>query len=594
VGDRAAGERLADRFLERCPMIHRIRDLIKPRRGLLLAGLAFKILEALSGIVPILTFYLLLKATVEDRTPIVLTTLVSILVAALLAEAVANYAAARLCYAAGFAMLAELRMKLAEHLRRLPLGFFTTRTIGDVATALTRDIKTLDMLPTHLLGELVAAISLSLSLLVMLIIVNWRLALAALAGLPLGIIAMIMSQRRLQIHTAERAEAAADASARIMEYGRGIAVLRMLGLHGEHFPQLEAVLRRSRDANLALIRRVGATGFSYVASIELGFPAILLAGGALWSTGGTSIADLLLFLLTTMRLLGPVQKLMEIVAMLRLCDAAMIRIERIFAEPALPEPSASSNPAQPKDNGFELSDVSFGYDRQPVLQNISLKLPPGTLAALVGASGVGKSTLAHLLARFWDVEAGRILLGGVDVRSIPTEQLLSRMAMVFQTVHLFEGSIADNISISRPGASSDEIEAAARAARCHEMIMQLPRGYDTPVGDDGYALSGGERQRLAIARAILKDAPIVILDEATASLDPETERDVQDAISALVSGRTVVVIAHRLQSVIGADQIIVLENGRVSQTGTHADLRRQKGGTYARLWDIYEAGLPAN
>ncbi len=322
----------------------------------------------------------------------------------------------------------------------------------------------------------------------------------------------------------------------------------------------------------------GLIGFAL--AIQAAFTVVLVAGVYLVLDGDLGVAELLALLVLAVRFTEPIAETAVLGSTLRTAGAALDRVAGLLAEPTLPRPD---RPAVPVGNTVEFEDVHFGYDGKQVLSGVSMTLAEGTMTALVGPSGAGKTTVSKLVPRFWDVDSGVVRVGGVDVRDIDPEVLMSRVSIVFQDVYLFQGSILDNIRVGRPGADDAEVRRAARLAGVDEIVHRLPDGWDAQVGEGGALLSGGERQRVSIARAILKDAPIVLLDEATASLDPENERAVQDALSALSAGRTLLVIAHRLGTVAAADQILFLDRGRVTERGTHAELVAS-GGAYASFW----------
>ncbi|MEM9175496.1 MAG: ABC transporter ATP-binding protein, partial [Myxococcota bacterium] len=341
-----------------------------------------------------------------------------------------------------------------------------------------------------------------------------------------------------------------------------------------------------RAVNTKLVAQLSPLGFGFMATVLMGIPCVIFFG-ATWLLGGTLDAGtFLVFAILTLRVFQPLVAAAESFELLRIADASLDRIARVFDAPLQPEPTGRVEATPPFD--VEFDGVTFGYDPQePVLHDVTLRAESGKMTAIVGRSGSGKSTLLQLVARFRDPQAGAVRIAGIDARSFTTEQIFDLVTFVFQDVYLFPGTILDNIAFGRSEASREDVVAAARAARAHEFIEALPRGYDTPVGEGGATLSGGERQRLSIARAILKDSPIVLLDEATASLDPTNERLVQEAIATLVRDKTLIVVAHRLSTIRAADSIVALDAGRCVEQGTHETLL-DEGGIYARLWSERE------
>jgi ATP-binding cassette subfamily B protein len=378
-------------------------------------------------------------------------------------------------------------------------------------------------------------------------------------------------------------EALADSNARIVEYVQGAAVLRTFGRYGEGFERLRASLERLREWQVRTELGPSPLMAGYGFTVDMGFVLAALLGSHLMLGGTLTAPNLLVCLLVAA---GVSRRLFDFgtgLLQLRTAQAALSRVEALLDEPALPEPPSANVRLERFD--IELDAVHFAYEHEPILKSVSALLPARQLTALVGPSGAGKSTLVHLIARLWDVKrgSGAIRVGGVDIRDLPFETLHQYISLVFQDVVLFSGTILDNIRIGKPDASQREIEAAAKAAQAHEFIRRLPDGYHTVVGEGGGTLSGGEKQRISIARAILKDAPIVLLDEATASVDSFAEAELQRAIDVLVQTKTVIVIAHHLKTVQFADQILVMEKGSVVERGKHAELLAA-GGLYARLW----------
>lgn len=570
-----------------------IRDLVAlggrlagrsdPRLG---RGLVFATLEALSAAAPFVLVLLFVREALERRLTNERVWLFSgaVLVTMLLRMAFARPAMANI-FIATHALMGKARLRVADHLRRLPMGFFGSRRSGELAGVLTTDIALVEDIWSHLLGVFAAGFILPFIVGAGLCVLDWRLGLAVLVTLPLAVLALAATTPLFLRHMSRVFDATADANARIVEYAQGIAVLRTFGRHGDGHRRLTASLRRLRDALIRADVAPAPLLSIYGFVVEMGFVSVAFVGSHLMLGETLDASTLLVFLVVSAGVTRQLSELGVALLALRAAQKALQRIDALLAEKPLAEPEGSSPAVERFDVSFE--GVTFAYDDEAgaALSDVDLTLPERALTAIVGRSGSGKSTLVHLVARLWDVPRGNgtIRIGGVDVRDVPFEDLHRHIAMVFQDVVLFSGTVLDNIRIGKPEASLDEVLRAARAAQAHTFIEALPDGYDTILGEGGGTLSGGERQRISIARAILKDAPIVLLDEATASVDASSEAAIQRAIDELVRNKTVVVIAHRLRTIRRAHRIVVLDRGRVVETGTH-DVLLEKGGTYATLW----------
>ncbi|MEV0363914.1 ABC transporter ATP-binding protein [Nocardia fusca] len=491
-----------------------------------------------------------------------------------------------------------VRRALADKLTRVPLGWFSERTSGDIKKYLQDDVEALHYLVAHARLDFVGGLVVPLVTLVYLFTVDWRLTLVLLIPLlayALSLSRMMDRTSRDRLAVYSRWERRVQAAT--IEFVDGIQVVRAFGQAGRAHHEFQAAV----DGQTAAFTRwkTPMIRLQAVADIAVSpvfvMAVIVFAGLAAVGLDWAQPLDLLPFLLVGLGLGSSLLGLGYGGQALREAGAAAVRLYDLQQTPELPDgaPDPAALPAVPAEPGVvRFESVAFGYrDDHQVLRDIDLELRPGTLTALVGPSGSGKSTLAKLLPRFYDVDAGRITIGGRDIRDFPAAELYRTVGFVFQDVRLIRGSVRDNLLLARPDADSATLEAAARAAQIHERIIALPRGYDSEIGVDA-SLSGGEAQRLSIARALLADTPVLVLDEATAFADPESEAAVQDALARLVAGRTVLVIAHRLHTITGVDRIVVLENGTLVEQGDHARLSTA-GGTYQRLWEINEAALGA-
>lgn len=501
-----------------------------------------------------------------------------ILVCVVVLQAVVHYASDRLQSAAGYMIFADLRIALADHLRRLPMGYFTAGNIGKISSVLSSDMVFVEEVAMSTIANMMSYLLSAGVLMVFMFWLDWRLGLIALAvTLLANVVARRMNAVSLKEAAArqEQGERLTDA---VLSFVEGIGVIKSYNLLGAQSAALTENFARSRDVNAAFERRMTpwTTGLSIL--YGAGIAAIFGLAVYLEQTGALSLAYLLGVLLFVFDLFGPLKALYGEATRLTVMNAALDRTCDVLVETELPDTGTAHLPETTVGDEIVFENVSFSYDgKNDVLHDISFAMPPRTMTALVGPSGGGKSTIANLLARFWDVGTGCVKIRGVDIRDVPLAELMDQISMVFQRVYLFQDTIYNNIAMGRPDASEEEIIQAAKKARCYDFVTALPDGFQTIVGEGGATLSGGERQRIAIARCILKDAPIVILDEATASVDVDNERYIQEAISELVRGKTLLVIAHRLHTIRDADQILVVAGGRIAQCGDHASLSDQPG-----------------
>ena len=486
-------------------------------------------------------------------------------------------------YRAAIGLGRVLFERLGDHIARLPLGWFDADRVGSVGRLTSQGVIDVMGVPAHLLRPVVTAFVTPATVVALMFVFDWRLALAAVLTAP--VIALVYRWfGNLVQRTDHRTDAAAaEAASRIVEYARAQAALRAFGRAVEGHRQLDDALRERRDAARSQILTAAPGLAVFVLSVQFAFTVLLLFGTSLALGGEVDAPELLALLVLGVRYVEPLVIAADLGGALRVSRNSLARMDRLLATPLLAEPSASLV-AKPQGADIVFDAVGFAYRDAPVIDDVSFAIPERTMTAIVGPSGAGKTTILRLVARFWDVDSGTVRVGGTDVRNIPTEDLMARLSVVFQDVYLFDGTIEENIRIGRPDASDDEVREAARLASVDDIVAQLPDGFAMRVGEGGIALSGGERQRVSIARAILKDAPIVLLDEATAALDPINEAAVQRGLRALTREKTLVVVAHRLQTVRAADRVLVLDRGRIVEQGGHDELIAARG-RYAAFWN---------
>ena len=485
-------------------------------------------------------------------------------------------------YGLVYAEVKNVRVSIAERLRKLPLGWFGKRDLADLTETIMGDVNRLEHVWSHCLGYLYGSFASTLVIAVGLFCMDWRLALATLWGVPVAF-ALLFGSRRLARRNSEIAKAAGiQASDGIQETLENIREIRATNQEARFLDQLNA---RIDHHEKVMIKGELTTGiFVNAASVimRLGVATTILTGATLILSGRIDFMLLFMFLLVITRVYAPFDQALALIAEMFVSQVSAARLMEIEDTPA----AEGAEEFSPKGHDIEFRNVGFAYDDKQVLKGVSFTAKEGEVTALVGPSGSGKSTCARLAARLWDIHEGKILVGGVDISTVDPEVLLGDYAMVFQDVMLFDDTVMENIRLGRRGATDDEVRAAAKAANCDEFVEKLPQGYDTPIGENGAKLSGGERQRISIARALLKNAPIVLLDEATASLDVENETKVQGALSRLLAGKTVLVIAHRMRTVQSADKIVVLADGRVAEQGAPAELLKKENGMFRHMTEL--------
>ncbi|MFJ4767863.1 ABC transporter ATP-binding protein [Streptomyces uncialis] len=567
--------------------------LLAPIRTHLMICAVLSSLSAAAGIVPYIAVAEIARIMLEDPAGAhsAIWTWVGIGAAGAGVWLVLLVQSSRVGHYADAAILHDLRVRIVRHLGALPLGWFRLAGSGRVKRAMTGDLEEMHEVIAHALGQLTGAVTVMAVGTGYLFFVDVRMTLVALGVLGLMAVCYRVSMRSMTTHMNRLTAADARISAASVEYADGIQVVKTFGTGGR-------VLRRFDDAvdehTQAFAAWVAEVRYSSAAARLFGSEMAVLiamtaAGLAFVDHGSLGVADLVAFLVVAVGMPNSILPAVTASQGVRKGRMGAANIERLLARPPLPEPE---RPQAPSGHGVEFDRVSFSYDGvTTALDKVSAVCAPGQVTAIVGPSGAGKTTLASLLPRFYDVSDGAVRIGGVDVRSIPSGELLASMSLVFQDVALLRDSVAENIRIGRPGADDEEVRRAAAAAHIHDVVEGLPDGYDTLLDAGGGSLSGGERQRLTIARAILSGAPIVVLDEATAALDADSESAVQDALATLATGKTVIVIAHRLHTIAGADQILVLDNGRLAERGRHDELLARDG-LYARMWAAQE-GVPA-
>ncbi|MCR5482432.1 MAG: ABC transporter ATP-binding protein/permease [Clostridia bacterium] len=563
-------------------MIKRILGVSGKYRSRIYGAFGFSFLKGLLMKVPIILTYFVVTTWIEGTISKRIALYGAIaLVTSVILQAAFQYLADRLQSAAGYMIFADMRMKLGEHLRRLPMGYFTEGNIGKISSVLSTDMVFIEENCMMVLADMMSYLFSQGIMILFMFIFDWRLGIASILITGCMVLLGRGMMKNDLVHSEEKQEAAEVQTQAVLDFTEGIGIIKTYNLLGEKSKELTESFETNAKVNLDFEFSHHPYKRGVFLIYGIGTATMLALSAFLYQAGFMDLNFFFGLLLCLFDLFVPIKSFYDQEARLTVMSACMDRIEDLFAEEELDD-SGVQNLKEGNIPEIEYRNVTFAYDKKDVLKDVSFSADKGTMTALVGPSGGGKSTIASLLTRFWDVKSGQILLRGIDIRNIPLSSLMDNISVVFQRVYLFQDTVYNNIALGRPDASSEEVVEAAKKARCYDFIMELPDGFDTVIGEGGASLSGGQAQRLSIARCILKDSPIVILDEATASVDADNESYIQQAISELCKGKTLLVIAHRLNTIVGADNIMVIRDGSISESGTHENLM-QKGGFYASM-----------
>ena len=574
-------------------MLKTIRRIIRwsgERRKRLYIGFVYSFLHTMFTAMPIMGAAYGLNLIIEDRKGGFTLTeewvwyMLGFMVVAVAGRFWFAYLRASSQESIGYEVTEEQRIAIGDILKRVSLGFFSKKNAGELASAVTTDLSFIEMLGMKMIDVVVNGYISAFTIVLCLAFFNVPVALIAAAGILLSALFLKLlggkSRENAPVH--QRAQDAMIAAT--LEYIRGMPVVKAFKQEGASIEGIRKAYKESRDINIKIEKNYVPYNCLHLFALKAASVGIVLASALLAANGAMDIPTMLMMLMFSFVIFGHVEAANGAIHVLKIIDATMDKLEGIENAEFIDEDGRSVKLGA-YDIRFE--DVTFAYEKRNVLSHVSFTIPENTTTAIIGPSGSGKTTICSLIARFYNVGEGRITVGGVDVKEMTCDSLLENISMVFQKVYLFHDTVLNNIRFGKPQASFGEVVEAAKAACCHEFILCLPHGYDTVIGDGGSTLSGGEKQRISIARAMLKNAPIVILDEATASVDPENEREIQKAISALVHGKTIIIIAHRLATIRNADQILVVDEGGIAQRGSHEELIGQEG-VYRRFLAIRE------
>ena len=538
-------------------------------------GMAFELLRSIFEALQFVALLIVLRALVEQNmTGAIAWTALGIMAVSVAGAALCWYLAHNSEGHANYRMCGEKRIHIGERMKYMPMGYFNAQSLGSLTAAATSTMADLESMSFAVIARTVVGMIRTTIFSLAIMCFDWRIGLVFFVGMLLFLWVNSRLLKKSRELSPGRLAAQTKLVDAVLEYIQGMSVVR--AFHGDKAAKqtLNNTIKETENQNFKLERK--RIPYNVLEQVVLRVTSVLAILLSIWLflQGNMSLFTCLMMVVSAFLVYSELESAGEMFFMLPMIDASIDRVEEIDRAPRMDE---SGSVQVPKSHDISFDHVDFSYGDRKIIDDVSFTIPEGTTTAIVGPSGSGKTTLTSLMARFWDVNKGSVKLGGIDVKDYSLDSLMSNFSMVFQNVYLFNDSIENNIKFGKPGASHEEVVAAAKAARCHDFIMALPDGYDTVIGEGGATISGGERQRLSIARAMLKDAPIVILDEATANVDPENEAELQAAIEALTGGKTIIMIAHRLKTVRHANQILVVDHGRIVQHGTHDQLIQQKG-----------------
>ncbi len=510
-----------------------------------------------------------------------------IMLVSILGSSIINYRSTMLQTEAGYGTAADKRMEIAEHMRYLPMGYFNENSLGKITSVTTNTMENLSDVGTRVVMLVTSGVFLTGVVTIMMFFFDWRIGILIVLGLALYILANTIMQKVSQTCSEKKILSDTSVVEKVLEYIKGISEVKSYHLSGKYNKKLESAIDENAKANidmeLTLIPHLTIQSFiAKMIGIVMSIASIFF-----YTNGSMTLLNCIMLLICSFVIMEGLEKAGKYSALIRVVDLSVNRANEILDLPTMDIDGVDDCP-----KSFELKaeHIDFAYDEKKIINDVSVTIPEKTTTAIVGPSGSGKTTLCHLLSRFWDVDSGTVSLGGRNIKEYSMDALMRNFSFVFQNVYLFKDTIANNIRFGQPDTSMETVISAAKRARCHDFIMALPDGYDTVISESGDSLSGGEKQRLSIARAIMKDAPIIILDEATANVDPENEQELLSAIYELTKEKTIIMIAHRLKTVQNADQILVLDNGKVVQKGKHDELIAEDG-IYKRFVDQREIAV---
>ena len=545
------------------------------KEGLLKKSLLFAFLSGLFAALQFAALFIVVEALVSDnRDSRFIWISLGIMAVSLVGRIITTYFSTMEQTETGYCMVAEKRIHIGDRLRYIPMGYFNKNSIGNITAIVTTTLGDVENSAARVLVSVLGGFFNSVALVIVLVVFDWRIGLIAAVGVLLYLAAAELALRKSERLSGVRQHTQESLVESVLEYIQGMGIVKAFGMEKDSTQSIDSAIKASCRDNLKLTKASVPYDALKQVVVRVFSVLLLLASIYFWLNGSLSLAYGVILVIASFMVFNDLENAGNMASLLQMLAASMDTANSIDDTPVMDEKGADVVPASSE---IIFDNVDFSYADRKILDHVSFTIPAGTTTAIVGPSGSGKTTMCNLIARFWDVDAGRITVGGKDVRDFKLDSLMKNISMVFQNVYLFADSIENNIKFGCPDATHEQVIEAAKKACCHEFISALPNGYDAVIGEGGGTLSGGEKQRISIARAILKDAPIIILDEATSSVDPENEEELQRAIAELTHDKTIIMIAHRLKTVRGADQILVLDDSHIVQSGTHAELIQQKG-----------------
>ena len=545
------------------------------KEGLLKKSLLFAFLSGLFAALQFAALFIVVEALVSDnRDRRFIWISLGIMAVSLVGRIITTYFSTMEQTETGYCMVAEKRIHIGDRLRYIPMGYFNKNSIGNITAIVTTTLGDVENSAARVLVTVLGGFFNSAALVIVLLVFDWRIGLIAAVGVLLYLAAAELALRKSARLSGVRQHTQESLVESVLEYIQGMGIVKAFGMEKDSTQSIDSAIKASCRDNLKLTKASVPYDALKQVVVRVFSVLLLLASIYFWLNGSLSLAYGVILVIASFMVFNDLENAGNMASLLQMLAASMDMANSIDDTPVMDEKGADVVPASSE---IIFDNVDFSYADRKILDHVSFTIPAGTTTAIVGPSGSGKTTMCNLIARFWDVDAGRITVGGKDVRDFKLDSLMKNISMVFQNVYLFADSIENNIKFGCPDATHEQVIEAAKKACCHEFISALPDGYDTLIGEGGGTLSGGEKQRISIARAILKNAPSIILDEATSSVDPENEEELQRAIAELTHDKTIIMIAHRLKTVRGADQILVLDDSHIVQSGTHAELIQQKG-----------------